>query len=155
MTKKSQQEESPRILWRPLLTLQLYTTVALVAGAVSLVVCSNLTIPLITQHQDASIVRVLTVTAYSPRRVETDETPFHNGAGTAVEEGQIAVSKDLFLAGWVYGRKVWIENYGVYTIMDRMNYRYRDRVDIFMHSTSRAKKFGRKELIVALLGEIK
>ena len=155
MIKPNSQKETSQFLWRPLLTFQLYTVVALVAIASSLIVYTIVMVPLLSQQKDMSIVRVLTVTAYSPRRSETDATPFINAAGAKVAEGQIAVSKDLFLAGWVYGRPVWIEGYGVYKIMDRMNYRYTDRIDIFMWSTKKAKKFGLKRRIVALLGEVR
>lgn len=98
-----------------------------------------------------SIERV-TVTAYSPRRRETDSTPFQNAAMEKVREGDIAVSRDLFEAGWVFGKKVWVEGRGIYTIMDLMNSRYEKRVDIFMMKTFKARKFGmNKDVIIALL----
>ncbi len=98
-----------------------------------------------------SIERI-TVTAYSPRRRETDSSPFINAAMKKVREGDIAVSRDLFKAGWVFGKKVWVEGHGIYTIMDLMNRRFEKRADIFMMKTFKARKFGKKEdVIIALL----
>lgn len=98
-----------------------------------------------------SIERV-TVTAYSPRRIETDSSPFINAAMKKVREGDIAVSRDLLEAGWVFGKKVWVEGHGIYTIMDLMHERKTKQVDIFMMKTFKARKFGvKKDVVVALL----
>ena len=99
------------------------------------------------------VVKTLTVTAYSPRRRETDSTPFVNACMNRVRHGQVAVSRDLFLSNWVCGRKVYIQGYGVFVINDLMNRRYKNRIDIFYMRTSRAYKFGKKKLSVALLNE--
>jgi 3D (Asp-Asp-Asp) domain-containing protein len=96
-------------------------------------------------------VKTLTVTAYSPTKRETDSDPYINASMQPVREGTIAVSRDLFDEGWVFGKKVYVKNYGIFEIADLMNERYTDRIDIFMFSTKQAKRFGVKTLKVALL----
>ena len=135
-----------------LLTLQLYLVSALIAGATSLGVFASTIIPLLNQREDARPVRILDITAYSPRIVETDSTPFINACMTPVALGQVAVSKDLWIAGYVCERRVWIQDLGIFVVMDRMNSRFRDRIDIFFFSTQAAREFGHKKRVVALLG---
>jgi 3D (Asp-Asp-Asp) domain-containing protein len=101
--------------------------------------------------QDMQRKRTLTVTAYSPRRKETDSTPGLTATNSRVRPGIVAVSRDLFDNGWVFGRKVYIKNYGVYTIDDLMHERKTDQIDIFIPDTRQALQFGRKELEVYLL----
>ncbi|WP_051261624.1 3D domain-containing protein [Desulfovibrio inopinatus] len=93
----------------------------------------------------------LTVTAYSPRPQETDDTPGITASNTRVREGIVAVSRDLFRQGWVFGKKVYIKNHGVFTISDLMNKRKQKSMDIFMHNTNKALEFGRRKLEVILL----
>lgn len=95
--------------------------------------------------------RVLTVTAYSPREAETDDSPFHTASNRPVRQGIVAVSRDLFDAGWVFGKKVYIKNYGVFTIDDLMAVDKRNQMDIFMFDTRAALDFGRKQLEVHLI----
>jgi phage FluMu protein Com len=68
-----------------------------------------------------------------------------------VREGTVAVSRDLFWAGWTFGRRVYIEGHGVFEINDLMNQRYERRVDVFQWSKEKAKAFGAVERRVALL----
>lgn len=93
----------------------------------------------------------LTVTAYSPRNSETDNTPKVTASMSKVRHGGVAVSRDLFKDGWVFGKKVYIEGYGIYAINDLMNKRFENRIDIFMWDTEKALNFGKKELVVALM----
>ena len=63
------------------------------------------------------------------------------------------------MAGWVFGRKVWIEGIGVFTITDVMAKKLNgkpqeDSVDVFVFNLKKARKIGRKRRIVALLGVI-
>lgn len=140
-----------------LITFQQYLVVALVAMCFSLVMFNLAVIPVIHKFEDMRPVRILTVTAYSPRVQETDATPFINAWGKSVDEGQIAVSRDLFLSGWTFGRKVWIQGEGIFVVSDLMGKKRRgrptfDSVDIFMFSTRKALRFGKLQRIVALLG---
>ncbi|EGJ48714.1 3D domain-containing protein [Desulfocurvibacter africanus] len=95
--------------------------------------------------------KVLTVTAYSPRPEETNEDPFTTASNRPVRPGIVAVSRDLFDEGWVFGRKVYIKGMGVFTIDDLMHARKRNQVDIFMFETAKARDFGLQKLEVYLL----
>ncbi len=96
--------------------------------------------------------RLLMVTAYSPCVSQTDSTPFITASNQRVRKGIVAVSRDLFRNGWEFGRKVYVKDYGVYTIEDLMHRRKRNQIDIFMFDNNEALQFGRKKLQVYLLG---
>ncbi len=96
--------------------------------------------------------QVLTITAYNAEAAQTDSTPFITASNSRVRPGIVAVSQDLFRNGWVFGRKVYIVGYGVYTIEDLLARRKRNQLDIFMNSKTQALEFGRKKLRVFLLG---
>lgn len=53
-----------------------------------------------------------------------------------------------------FGTQLSIDHYGVCTVTDRMNIRYKDRVDIAMKATEKDKalQFGVKKLKVTILG---
>lgn len=93
----------------------------------------------------------VTVTAYSPRHSETDTTPFITASNKRVRHGIVAVSRDLFDQGWVFGRKVYIKSLGIFTIDDLMAERKRNQIDIFMFDTNQAVSFGRRTLDAHLL----
>lgn len=96
-------------------------------------------------------VRKLIVTSYSPCKKETDDDPFITASMQRVREGTVAVSRDLFYGGWVFGRQIYIEGYGIFVITDLMHERKTQQIDIFRFNTKEALKFGRKTLRVALL----
>ncbi|MCG8530240.1 MAG: 3D domain-containing protein [Desulfovibrionales bacterium] len=100
---------------------------------------------------DMRAKRVVKVTAYSPRVQETDSTPFITASNTKVRPGIVAVSRDLFDKGWVFGKKIYIKSLGVFTIEDLMAKRKNNQVDIFMPKTARALAFGRRNLEAFLL----
>lgn len=93
----------------------------------------------------------LTVTSYSASKNQCDSDPEVTASMLPVKEGTIAVSRDLFNSGWVFGRHVYIEGLGIYEIRDLMNKRYKSRIDIFRWEKKKAIKFGKKKLAVALL----
>lgn len=95
---------------------------------------------------------VLTITAYNAEVGQTDDSPFITASNTRVRPGIIAVSQDLYAKGWVFGRKVYVVNRGVYTIEDLLAKRKKNQLDIFMNSRSEAIKFGRRKMRVFLLG---
>ncbi|MFW5838046.1 MAG: 3D domain-containing protein [Desulfovibrionaceae bacterium] len=103
------------------------------------------------QIDDIKRKRTLTVTAYSPRTQETDATPFTTATNNRVRPGIVAVSRDLFNQGWVFGKRVYIKNYGVFVIDDLMASHKKNQVDIFMMETDAALEFGKKKLEVHLL----
>lgn len=96
--------------------------------------------------------KVVTVTAYSARECETDSTPFITASNSPVRPGIVAVSRDLFENGWVFGKKVYIKNMGVFVIDDLMAESKREHLDIFMYDPRQAEHFGVKKLEVFLLG---
>lgn len=95
--------------------------------------------------------RTLTVTAYSPRAVETDANPLQTASSKRVREGIVAVSRDLFERGWSFGKKVYVEDHGVFIIDDLMSSSKKQCLDIFMFNTDKALEFGKKRLAVVLL----
>jgi 3D (Asp-Asp-Asp) domain-containing protein len=97
--------------------------------------------------------RMLRVTAYSAEPEQTDDTPNITASNNPVRRGIVAVSRDLFESGWTFGRRVFVEGLGVFTIDDLMHKRKREQIDIFMHDTDQALRFGRQEMNVHLLGE--
>ncbi|EGB15049.1 hypothetical protein DND132_1843 [Pseudodesulfovibrio mercurii] len=103
------------------------------------------------QKAKMSPVRTVTVTAYNPSTDQCDDDPLMAASMRKVRTGTIAVSRDLFDQGWVFGRKVRIEGLGIFEINDLMNKRYHQRIDIFMWDESQAREFGRKNIKAALL----
>ncbi|UZP68070.1 3D domain-containing protein [Desulfovibrio mangrovi] len=95
--------------------------------------------------------KTVRVTAYSPREDETDNTPFTTASNRKVRHGIVAVSRDLFDQGWVFGRKIYIKQMGIFTIDDLMAESKRNQIDIFMFDTERALHFGKRTMEVHLL----
>lgn len=100
---------------------------------------------------DKSPVKTVTVTAYNPTTSQCDSDPLIAASMRKVRLGTIAVSRDLFDQGWVFGRKVRIEGLGIFEINDLMNKRFTERIDIFMWDEGRARQFGKKNIKAALL----
>lgn len=98
-----------------------------------------------------SPVRTVTVTAYNPTTDQCDDDPLIAASMRKVRQGTIAVSRDLFDQGWVFGRKVRIEGLGIFEINDLMNKRFTQRIDIFMWDENEARQFGKKNIRAALL----
>ncbi|MBN2140352.1 MAG: hypothetical protein PHV85_04325 [Desulfovibrionaceae bacterium] len=93
----------------------------------------------------------VTVTAYNPSQDQCDEDPFVAASMRKVRAGTVAVSRDLFDQGWVFGRKIRIDGLGIFEINDLMHSRFRRRVDVFMWDKDQALAFGKREFKVALL----
>lgn len=106
---------------------------------------------LLQKAKSAPPVRTVTVTAYNPTTSQCDEDPLIAASMRKVRSGTIAVSRDLFDQGWVFGRKVRIEGLGIFEINDLMNKRFTQRIDIFMWDEDQARQFGKKNVKVALL----
>jgi len=92
-----------------------------------------------------------TVTAYTPSKEECDNDPEITASMRKVKPGTVAVSHDLFKSGWVFGKKIYIENLGIFEINDLMNRRWNKRIDIVMFDKKQARKFGKKNKAAALL----
>lgn len=99
----------------------------------------------------ASPARV-TVTCYNSEYSQTDSTPFITAFNWRVRPGIIAVSHDLLERGYVPGSKVYIKNFGVFTVGDLMNKRYTDRVDIWIPKDK--TPFMRKNVLIVPVMEV-
>ncbi len=106
---------------------------------------------ILQKAMNMSPVRTVTVTAYNPTTSQCDDDPLIAASMRKVRSGTIAVSRDLFDQGWVFGRKVRIEGYGIFEINDLMNKRFTQRIDIFMWDEGQARQFGKKNIKAALL----
>jgi LysM repeat protein len=95
----------------------------------------------------------VTATAYSSHRRQTDSTPFIAAWNNRLRPGMkiIAVSRDLLKRyGLRNGTKVRIGGLrGYYRVRDKMNKRFRKRIDIYMGiNRRRALKWGRRSVVI-------
>lgn len=88
----------------------------------------------------------VTITAYNPVEAQTDTTPNITASNKEVRHGMIALSRDLEKDfGFEFGDLITIYNVGVFEFEDRMNKRWKRRVDILMKNKDDAKKFGEQK----------
>lgn len=104
--------------------------------------------PAITTSGD--VVRTLRVssTAYNSLPNQTDSTPFITASGKRTRDGIVAAN---FLP---FGTKIRIpEVFGdkVFVVEDRMNKRYKNRVDVWMASYDAAIKYGVRTVTIEVL----
>jgi len=95
----------------------------------------------------------VTATAYSSHRNQTDKTPFLAAWNNRLRPGMksIAVSRDMLTRyGMKNGTKVRIAGLpGIYRVRDKMNKRYRKRIDIYMGLNKRkALRWGRRSVVI-------
>jgi LysM repeat protein len=95
----------------------------------------------------------VTATAYSSHKGQTDKTPFLAAWNNRIRPGMkiIAVSRDLLTKyGLRNGSRVRIGGLpGIYRVRDKMNKRYRKRIDIYMGVNRRkALRWGRRSVIL-------
>jgi len=95
--------------------------------------------------------RSVTVTAYTASEVECDTEPDMTASMKRAKAGTVAVSRDLFNTGWVFGSKVYIEGHGMFEIVDLMNKKHRNCIDVFMGTPDEARQFGIKQVMATLL----
>jgi len=91
------------------------------------------------------------VTAYTSRECETDNTPFITASNKRVQNGYIAVSRDILKIA-PYGTKVYLDivgknkyRSGFYIVEDTMHKRKKNWVDIWFADLKDAKEFGIKK----------
>ena len=88
------------------------------------------------------------ITAYNAVPEQTDDTPFITASSEHVRDGIVALSSDLERTLELeFGDIVVLETrdggfLGEFEFKDRMNKRWRNRVDIFMWKVKDARKFG-------------
>ncbi len=95
----------------------------------------------------------VTATAYTSHRGQTDKTPFLAAWNNRLRPGMkiIAVSRDMLKRhGLRNGSKVKIGGLsGYYTVRDKMNKRFRKRIDIYMGlNKRRALRWGRRSVML-------
>ncbi|WP_295419623.1 LysM peptidoglycan-binding domain-containing protein [Sulfurovum sp.] len=95
----------------------------------------------------------VTATAYSSHRRQTDNTPFLAAWNNRIRPGMkiIAVSRDMLTRyGLRNGSRVRIGGLpGYYTVRDKMNKRFRRRIDIYMGTNRRrALRWGRRSVML-------
>ena len=95
----------------------------------------------------------VTATAYSSHVGQTDKTPFLAAWNNRLRPGMkiIAVSRDMLTRyGMKNGTKVRIGGLrGYYRVRDKMNKRYRKRIDIYMGvNRRRALRWGRRSVVI-------
>ncbi|WOX06587.1 3D domain-containing protein [Microbulbifer pacificus] len=92
----------------------------------------------------------VTATAYNSIEGQTDDDPWTAAWNNRLRPGDkiIAVSRDLEKHGLTNGAKVKIEGLpGTYTVRDRMNKRYTNRIDVWMEKDlKKARAWGKKQL---------
>jgi 3D (Asp-Asp-Asp) domain-containing protein len=104
----------------------------------------------------------ITATIYHAVPGQTDSTPFITASlkriNKANPEGHrwIAVSRDLEQYGFVFGAKVCVEDAGelngIWTVEDRMNKRWKNRIDFLVNTTRRGGKW--KDVKITLIKEL-
>ncbi|WKT61228.1 hypothetical protein Q2E61_03280 [Microbulbifer thermotolerans] len=89
-------------------------------------------------------------TAYNSVPGQTDNNPWIAAWNNRLRPGDkiIAVSRDLEKHGLTNGAKVKIEGLpGIYTVRDRMNKRFKRRIDVWMgKDVKKARRWGKKKL---------
>lgn len=99
----------------------------------------------------------VTATAYNNVPAQTDATPNIAAWGDRIKPGMplIAVSRDLVKIGLTRGTKVRISGIdGEFIVLDKMNKRYKKRIDIFMGKDIKAaRRFGRKKVTITWAAE--
>ena len=94
----------------------------------------------------------VTATAYNSHSSQTDSTPNIAAWGDRLRPGMkaIAISRDLLHQhGLGRGDKVRIVGLGEYTVLDKMNSRWRKKIDIYMGNDSyAAKRWGRRQITI-------
>jgi 3D (Asp-Asp-Asp) domain-containing protein len=107
----------------------------------------GLAVLIVPQPTKSVTMSIVTVTAYS----YSGGQPPHGitASGRRVKEGMVAVSRDLERSLQLdFGDRVLLHGLGIFQFQDRMAQRQRKKVDVFMQSDSKARRFGVKRYIV-------
>ena len=95
----------------------------------------------------------VTATAYNSLAYQTNSNPQITAFGDSLKPGlkYIAVSRDLLALGLKHNTPVVIEGLeGLYYVKDKMHYRWKKRIDIYMGTDVKAAKiWGRKKVQIA------
>ncbi|GEM_PF-1043645 len=103
------------------------------------------------EHRTQSLQ--VTATAYNNVPEQTDSTPDIAAWGDRIQPGMplIAVSRDLVKKGLKRGTRVRIAGIdGEFVVLDKMNKRFKKRIDIYMgKDIQAAREFGRQKVIIS------
>ena len=92
----------------------------------------------------------VTATAYNSLAYQTNSNPTITAFGDSLKPGlrYIAVSRDLLDSGLVHNTQVKIQGFdSLYTVKDKMNRRWRNRIDIYMgNDVKKAKTWGKRKV---------
>ncbi|MCB1960127.1 MAG: 3D domain-containing protein [Rhodocyclaceae bacterium] len=95
----------------------------------------------------------VTATAYTSSPGETDDRPNEAAWGDILSPGMkvIAVSRDLIDEGLDHGTEVSIEGLdGTYRVLDKMNRRWTEKIDIYMgNDVAAARAWGKRTVEIA------
>ena len=95
----------------------------------------------------------VTVTAYNSLAYQTSADPNITAWGDSLVPGMkcIAVSRDLISRGLQHNTPVKIEGFdGIFLVNDKMNRRWKNRIDIYMdNDVKKAKKWGKRKLNIS------
>ena len=101
---------------------------------------------------DQSNVLKVTATAYNSTANQTQGNPSITAWGDKLVPGMkaIGVSRDLIKMGLTHGVNVKIDGLpGTYKVLDKLNKRWKRRIDIFMGTDVKAaKKWGKREVTI-------
>jgi 3D (Asp-Asp-Asp) domain-containing protein len=94
----------------------------------------------------------VTATAFNSTVRQTDSKPYETACQEDLEPGMkvVAVSRDLFKNGLACGTKIVIDGFqGEFTVLDKMNKRWQQRIDIYMdNDVARAKEWGARKVTI-------
>ena len=93
--------------------------------------------------EDLYIFVPVTVTAYTACERECDSTPSITASNKQIYLGVIALSRDIEKDfNIVFGDVVHLQGLGHFVFEDRMNKRWKNRVDIYFEDRKEAQAFG-------------
>lgn len=105
-----------------------------------------------TNEFEWKTIRV-TATAYNSLKYQTDDDPHITAFGDSLKPGlnYIAVSRDLLKLGLQHNTLVKVEGLdGTYLVKDKMHYRWRNKIDIYMGTDIKAaKQWGRRKVNIS------
>jgi 3D (Asp-Asp-Asp) domain-containing protein len=103
--------------------------------------------------------KYVTATAYNSLVYQTDSSPHITAFGDSLKPGlkYIAVSMDLLKLGLKHNTPVKIDGLeGIYLVKDKMNSRWKNKIDIYMgENVNAAKEWGIKRVCIDFGNPIK
>ncbi len=101
---------------------------------------------------------LVTATIYHAVPEQTDNTPFITASNSIINADNpqghrwIAVSRDLEKLGYTFGVKVCVDGAGdldgIWTVQDRMNKRFKNRIDFLVNKELKGGKWNKVKLSI-------